>query len=995
MKSCKKPTNEMIDRALASVKKEVDRRYFFSQLKNPLWIQPLVERGCFQSPPKVKGLSDGNIQMPVWPELRYLKNVAGDAPDEVLRVVLGLPEVDNPRVYEDIVDIALKLDAKQSTKLLPKILESTELKPPIWGHKYADVLVHWTAGNETSAALELTKALVEFVPDPVSQNKQERRRKNPVAPATIYDTQLEPLPRIDSSPVDSGEYYEIMTKGVRFLAEMAPYKVATILIYATANMIRFRTHQSDLAEHKDYSEVWCERLTEPESNYDDPKTTLVHTLVYACEQVYEQTSKAVPKLDSLLRNQEWGVFKRLRHHLFALHPNGTTKPWIQELIRKYEGYNRWEYDYEFQQMIQSACEKFGVSILTETVRERIFNTICSGPSKANYQAWIVGFLGDDFTEEKFKERQRRFHRAQLRPFECLLFGKYADYFQELEYEAENPISDEDYSPYRTRTSFGLNERSPRSPEDLAGCGDKELLDCINHWNNSEIYYDGRKYMEVNIQGLGQAFAIVFKKSIVSDLNRLRFWMENLEKIERPIFLERMLAGMRERIEAKNFDKLYDWLEFCHRALIHTDRKMEDAKKRDEESEEVPEWYSPRRAVGDFIGACLGKDVDIPVFARSQLANLLDTLCIQFDWHLDREKTVNGNQTNLVDKGINNPRGKALKDLISFGFWLRRRDLESESREVTRVLEKRFTADTQYPLTLPEYAILGMNYNQILSLDKEWTIKNKTRFFPQDTRSQWLAAFGSYVDYNRPFQPAFEILQGEFSFALQLLDDFNKQHCSEDKLVSIFDRGRRENSPEEKLMNILGRHLFTYYLWEMYPLKGETGLLERYYQITDSAREHWGYLFDYIGRTLRDTSEQLDQSLIDRIIAFFDWRFEYREPEELIKITFWLKAECLNAEWRLDSYSKILDFCRAENVEIAIQVEALCEILPYHTAKAVECFAKLTKEIGESNIYIYTEKATAIIQAGFASGDSSVRQNAVQARANLLREGRFDLMKLGD
>ena len=64
MKSWKKPTNEMIDRALASVKKEVDRQYFFSQLKNPLWIQPLVERGRFQSPPKVKELPGGNIQMP-------------------------------------------------------------------------------------------------------------------------------------------------------------------------------------------------------------------------------------------------------------------------------------------------------------------------------------------------------------------------------------------------------------------------------------------------------------------------------------------------------------------------------------------------------------------------------------------------------------------------------------------------------------------------------------------------------------------------------------------------------------------------------------------------------------------------------------------------------------------------------------------------------------------------------------------------------------------
>ena len=995
MKSWKKPTNELVDRTFGLMRKEFDHEYFFSRLKNPLWIQPLVERGCFQFPPKMKKLPGGYIQTPVWPELRYLKNVAKDAPDEVLEVVRALPEVDNPRVYDDILDITLQLDAKRSAKLLSKILESTELERPIWGHKYANVLVHWTEGNETSAALELTKALVEFVPDPESKNKQARRRKKPLDPATIYDTKLEPLPRIDSSPVDSSEYNEILTKGVRSLAKMVPYKVACILINTTANMIRFRTHQSDLAEHKDYSEVWCERLTESESNLGDPETILVHTLVHACERVYEKKSEAVPKLDSFLRNQEWGIFKRLRHHLLALHPNNITKPWIQELIRKYEGYHRREYDYEFQQMIQSAYQKFGASLLTEAERKQIFDAICSGPSKASYRAWIVDFLEDEFTEEKFKDRQRRFHRAQLRPFACILFGKYADYFKELEYEAENPISDEDYSPYKTQTSLGPNNQSPITPKDLAICNDEELLEYINHWNNEEVFYDGRKYMEINNQGLAQAFKTVFKKSIITDANRLRFWMENFENIERPFFLERMLAVMRERIEARNFNKLNEWLVFCHRVLIHTDYKVEDAKKRADGSSEVPEWYSPRWTVGDFIRVCLDKDTDIPVSAREQLRNLLDTLCTQFDWHLDREATPDGNQTNLADKGINNPRGKALRDLINFGFWIRKRKLGSESWEVTRVLEKRFSKDSQYPLTLPEYAILGMSYNHIFSLDNKWAIKNKPNLFPQNATFQWLAAFGSHLQYNRACIPTFEVLRDEYSFALQLLDDFNKQHGPDDERASIFDRHRRESRPEEKLMRILGRHLFIYYLWEMFPLKGESSLLQRYYQVTDANRERWGHLFEYVGRTLRDTSEQLEQDLIDRIIDFFDWRLQVNEPVELKQFNFWLKANCLTVQWRLDACAKVLEICKSNRVSIIIPLDALREMLPDCPAKVVACFARLTDDIGDDNIYIYTDEAKTILSAGLGSSDQDVRQNAERARENLLRIGRFDLMELGD
>ncbi len=993
MKSWKKPTNELIDRAYGMMKKQFDHEYFFTRLKNPLWIQPLVERGCFQSPPKMKKLPGGYVQTPVWPELRYLKNVVKDATDEVLKVLIELPEVDNPRIYDDILDLALQLHAKQSAKLLPKILESAELEHPIWGHKYADLLVHWAEGNETSVALELTKVLVGYVPDPESKNKQARRRKKPLDPATIYNTQLQPLPRIDASPVDSGEYYEIMAKGVRSLAETVPYKVACILINTTVNMIHFRTHQSDLAEHKDYSEVWCGRLTESESNYDDPEKTLVHTLVYACEKVYEQTSEDVPKLDSFLRNQEWGIFKRLRHHLFALYPNETTKPWIQKLLRKYEGYNRWEYDYEFQQMIQSACQKFGMSLITEAEREQIFDAIFSGPSKADYQEWIVGFLGNEFNEKKFRERQRRFHQAQLKPFACVLFGKYANYLQELENEAENPISDEDYSPYIVQTSFGQNNQSPITPKDLAICNDGELLDYINRWNNEEAFYDGRKYMEINIQGLAQAFETVFKKSIMFDANRLRFWVGNFEKIERPIFLERMLAGMQDYIEAKNFDKLNDWLVFCNRVLLYIEHKLANDRKQADESSEVPKWNNPRWTVGELIRACLDKDTNTPVSARTHLGNLLDTLCTQFDWYLDRETTPNKPQTDLADKGINNPRGKALKDLINFGFWLRRHNLESESREVTRILEKRFATDSQYPLTLPEYAILGISYNQILSLDRKWAIKNKSNFFPQDSMSQWLAAFGSYLDYNRASKPAFGSLRDEYSFALQLLDDLNKQHRPEERPTGIFERPTRENGPKEKLMRILGRHLFIYYLWEMYPLKGKTSLLYRYYDVTDGNRERWGYLFEYVGRTLRDTSQQLEQNLIDRIIDFFDWRVKAEEPLELRQFNFWLKAKCLTAHWRLDACAKVLEICKSKGVSIIIPLDALREMLPDCTAKVVACFARLTDDIGDDNIYIYANEAKTILSAGLGSSDHDVRQNAERAHENLLRIGRFDLLDL--
>ena len=998
MKSWKKPTNEMIDRTLKLIKKGTGRRYFFLRLKNPLWIQPLIERGCFQSPPRIRYFDDGYIQCPSWPELQYLKNMSHDVPDEVINLVLDLPKIDNPSVYDEILEIALQLNGEQSTKLKPKILESIDIDYRPFPHKYAALLAHWASENQTSAALELTKVLVEFAPDPQSKAKEKRRRKNTTNFGTFYETSLKPSPRIGSSG-----YREIMSKGVRPLAEKEPYQVACLLIDTTTSMIYLRMHQAELNQGGDSSEIWYERFYELDIDYGDPDKTLVHTLTFACEQVYEKSPDSVMVLDKILRKQRWGVFKHLRQHLYAQYPNEQTKSWIRELILGHGGYDQWEHRYEFQRMIRSACEHFGTSLLTKAERAQIFDAIRSGPSKANYQAWVVEWLGQEFTEERFRQRQRGFHRKQFKPFEPLLFGEYATYFQELEDKATDPISDDDYPPIKTKGGHVFT-RSPRPPETLAILTDEELLSYINNWEGNDFLPEGDAFIEINIEGLVGAFQTIFKETIIPDTNRLRFWLENRERIERPIYVRMMINVMQAEIKEKNLDRLDEWLKFSEWVLSHPCQRHEgdySLGRQGDEFQENPDWYNSREIVGDLIATCLEKNVDVPVTAREQLAKLLEMLCTQFDRHLDQQEADLSIQNDLIDKAINNTRCRALETLVRYGFWLRRHDSESELPEVTTILEKRFTPGTEPPLTLPEYAILGRDYRLIFSLNKAWASEHKSDFFPQAAQPAWLAAFSSFVGYNRPFERIFEIFRDDFDFALQYLTDFKKQDDSDKKQTDIFGRPLKEDDLEGKLTEGLGRHLFTYYLWGMYPLRGSVkknnrwSLLERYYEVTDNNREHWANLFNYVGRILRSTNEQLAKDLKNRIITFFDWRFGVKEPTELQQFTFWLEAKCLDAEWRLDAYSKILEVCELDDVSIAIQVEALCELLPNHTAKVLECFAKLTDRSGDNNIYIQTEEAKTILKAGLENSDASVRQNAEHARENLLREGRFDLLDLDD
>ena len=937
--------------------------FFFQRVDDVSWLSILSERGYFAHPPNAEPTGDGRVGFPLWWPIRYLATVSTDDPDAVIELVLRLPKVDNPRVYEDILDTALRLRGEQSVKLQPKVLEYAGMEYHFLARRYAELLTHWTAEQQITAALDLAKDLVQFSPDPDSESKQERRKENPGDPTTW----LEPRPRFNQR-----DYQEILEKGVRPLAERVPYQAARLLVDVTANMIRLRTPQEDIEKGKeeDGSEVWCRRLDEQEDDYHDSRETLVRTLTFACEQVFEKSPESIASLDEALREQARKLFTRLRQHLYASYPNEQTKPWIREAILAHEDYGQWEYHYEFQEMIRCACERFDAALLTQEERTQIFDAILGGPSKTDFQEW----MGERFTEELFTQRQHRFHRMQFRPFASVLFGEYAAYFQRLEAEADGQISDKDYSPVGEIESGWMSHRSPQSPEALVNLTDEKLLAYINEWQ--EEHHDVDNWLaEINIEALAETFQTVFKDSIIPDADRLGFWIDNRERIERPIYVRAMISAMQEHVQEKNFDKLSQWLTFCEWVLTHPDREYEEGYdyKRSEESRDNPHWRSSRRAVGDFIGVCVKKDVDVPVSAREHLAKLLDLLCTQFDWMLDEDKPVFLNSSDQLAEAINNTRSRALESLVNFGLWLRKHDSEAAAAEVTTVLEKRFAPETEHPLSLPERAMLGMQYHNIFFLDGAWATAHKTDFFPQGDLSAWLGAFDSFLRYNRPSKPIFEVLRDDFDLTLQ--------------------HARRQERLHGEPVDPLGRHVFFYYLWDVYPLRGEASLLERYYQETEQAQ--WAGVFDYVGRLLQNSGKSIDPALKDRTKEFVAWRLEAKEPTELEHFASWLEAECLEPDWRLETYSRVLDIVHSKGMRIFDALTTLESLLPDHTAQVVECFARMTDAAlkSEALYMIQPDQAKAILKAGLESSDESVQENAKHARENLLRGGRFDFLDI--
>ena len=961
---------EDVDRLFELIgRRGANYRYFFVHASDPSWIATLGERGHFDDPPKIEVSEDGRVSSPPWWPMRFLSRVATSSPDQVLATIKSLPESDNPQIHEGILDIALQLPGEQSAQLLPNVLRYARNSGRNLPHRLPDLMAHWTTEGQTAAALELAKRIVYFDPDPEREEKQARRRESP----DDLTTTLWPSPRLET-----WHYQQVMQEGIRSLIIAHPYETAGILISAVNQLTRDRIHQDDIDARKgqDHSEVWHPNLRGPLDEVLRASDTLVYSMTFACERVWEDDPGSAANLDQYLRSRQWRIFQRLRQHLYALHPDERTKPWIREEILNHADYGRWEHHYEFQQMIHAGVETFGDDLLTEGERRTIFDAILSGPDRESFRRAV----GDNDADELFEQRRRNFHRMQMRPFEGVLFGEYREYFQHLHSGTSADIADEDYLPVGPARTGIMTGQSPRTLRSLATLDDEELLAYINEWDDEHT--DPNDWLvEITIDALSEAFEEVFEQAVLANPDRLNFWLDNRHRIERPIYVRRMIGAISSRVQVQDFNDLDLWMEFCEWVLTHPDREHEPSLLPSDQSREDPHWGECRRSVGDLLGnlatVCSENGLTLSEIAGDRLLALMGKLCIEYDWRLDEDQRVFIGREDWISEAINNTRSRALRDVLRYGRWLRREDPDGDVSEIKETLERRFKPDAEFPLTLPERAILSLSYLDALAMDEKWALERKADFFPQDDTEHWIVSLGEFLEHHRPHRRIYEIFAEDFVLAVQTLPQ------------------QAEHNPAlSALLDVLGQRLLIYCVSGMFPLRGEDSLLEGYYRATNGQRQHWVNLFENVGRRLYHVEDGLDDAVRKRYEAFFEWRLEAGDPSELAKFDSWLEASCLSVEWRLDAYNRALDLCRFDDSPFWHHWAPICEMIPEHTGRVVECFAKLVEKF-QNDAYIAPEPAKRILRAGLTSEEPAARANAERALEMLLANGQFDVSILDE
>ena len=931
-------------------KRGANNVFFFREIiekKNATWLNVVRARGYFNNPPPVEQLDNKIKSTPVWLPIRYLASIANIKPEETVEIVLQLPVVDNQVTCYKIVEIAHTLPINYSLKIKSKVFEYLTNNSVLWGDSEAKLLDYWIKDNQIISALEILEVLVGFTPNDLRKN-------------TLRMPLLEQGHRMDRY-----FYHQLMKGSVRSLIEKAPYETTNILIKATSEMF-----QLGICGEESYTVCyfWDKSINKQQSDIDDSRgheEMLINTMVFACEKVYEKQSNKIMSLDELLCNENWDIFRRVRIHLYEKYPCKDNKHSIRKLILEYERYGKFPFGDGFQCMIKSACRYFGKELLSEEEGTQIFLAISKEPSRDDF---LKQCIDDDPSDEDFQQFKDDICRSQFLAFECVLPDKYANKLQVLKDSfKETPPKRYTFPPDRGTWS-PLSDRSYFSSDELAKLTDPELLARINNWQEEIHDYEDENLITFNIRGLSQEFQKFFNSYVISNHDRLSFWLQNYKNIERPIYVETMLKVSSEQLQKKELDNINQWLDVCDWVLSHPNKKRDDGIK-GREFRDNPDWSSTWWGICSFVYTYLQKNNEPNYLIRQRLLAIVEVLCTHYDSSLDCEESGSSLIPDLDFDDVGDKRDIAILALIHIAYIAKKCHSKSELSTMKNIIDQRLSSE-ELPLKPREYAMLGRHYLIMYDLDKEWTKDHASSFFPKSKKTEWMAAFKSFVIYSRPCEAMFEITKDYISFAIHQLKKVKRGY------------------PQQKTIHdALAKRLFDLYYHGWCSLKNKDSLLGIYYKKVTFDPYYRGNLLCCIGRALCDDGKKIDRSSIKMIVEFFEWRLEEGDFSNTRYFTPWLCAKCLDEKYRLQSCLKVLKNCELDLSSTDVWLRKFCEMLPNQTKMVVECFKELTYFIRNSNAqYIDKSNAKNIIFAGINHKDKTVQDNANIAHDNLLKKG---------
>lgn len=976
----KKPTPQQLDKAIAKLIHPQQRIYFFNHLQNPEWIEPLKNKGYFQNPPQIiENTSQGTVRFPMWPESRYLAQMAKHKPREVLKIALQIKS-NNPCVHEDFVDAALQMPSQEAGQLVPKVktwIEESLYSSSLLPEKVAALIVHLAKGGEINKALELAQILLAVKKD-FSFNNQEEGSTRVYLPS--------PKPRIR---FDNWDYGQIIKKNVPELVKVAGknkldvFKMLGSLLF---NAVQFSHRDEEIQQlqeensliWEDGSRYWRYAIEEHPRNYshDEIREILVEAVRDSAERILEDDKTKIGDIVSELEKRHWRIFHRIALYLIRKFSEVDRDLLIKKLAdsERFTDSSSYE-DYEYAHLLKENFAQLPIE-----KQEQILSWIDNPELDLNWQ--------EDQERKAEWVKYWQWHKLTIIKDSLSIYWRerYDDLVKKFGKELE--LSD--------IVSGGVGEfrvsgvGSPKTDSELESMSIEELVAFLRTWEPNST----DPFEEPSRSGLGSALARLAEKS-PERYAQGSAQFQGLHARYISNFLRGLCQALNNQSRQQQEIREFDWISVLSLCNWLAEKSEELKKSQTIYKEPSSNWLEPCRTVVDLLGVGLNLDtIAIQFNFRNQVWNILRLLTQHPDPTPEREMGYHSSNNSYSELAINTVRGEAMHTVVRYALWIRRhfeQIPESEEHlqrgfdempEVRQVLDEHLNPDIEPSLSIR--SVYGQWFPWLALLDPLWANQSIRKIFPQDETFSNLrrVAWESYINFSGIYDNAFDLLHEEYRYAVEQIDP------------TTIERQKLTHTDEG-----LAQHLMTFYWRGKLNLDESGGLLTRFFELASDALR--GYALEFVGRSLKKTENEIDAEILNWLQLLWGKRLETArnstEPNsyatELAAFGWWFGSGKFNDAWAIAQIKQILELTGKVDPDFLL-LERLAVLVDTMPESSVECLELMIKNDKSGwSIYGWQNETKAILSKAIQSTSGQAIKTAENIIQDLGKRGHWEYRNL--
>ena len=954
MQSFKTPTREQIEKTVALLVQPGHYRYFFENLNNPEWIEPLKQRGFFQKPPSVvRDESAGLVQAPPWPESRFLVRMAELQPKLVTSVLLDVPETPNLNVHFDLLDAATRLPGDLSAKLLNREwawMSAASQLPGRFPEKFTELITHLVKERQIAPALQVAGVILALSPEQLATPGAAalRRHRHPRSKMELWDYEgilRDCIPHLlDAAPTETFNLLcDLLDKGALSLMERTP--------------------------PDDFSSVWRRAIEDHEQNSPhDLRDLLVSAIRDAAERLATAGGDTgLSRVGALLEARKWDVFLRIALHVIRVMADKGSPIAADWMTREglLDESNIW---HEYALLLK---ERFGD--LSPEAQATVLGRIDAGPDLRAYEkVWQTLGRGPmtDADSQRYADHWR--HRL-LTTIASYLDDQWKTRYQRL-LTIYGPVEHPDFLVY-SRTYIGPT--SPRSLEEIRGMPIEELVQFLRSW------WPGPREQRVGGDSTPEGLGRVLQEAIAEDPNSLADAADLFIDVH-PTYVRSFLQGLEKAVSAK---KHFNWskvLRLCQGAI----NKADDPEGLESYFDFDPNWRWTRRSVASLLRSATESDdgTVLSIANRELVWHVLARVVEDPEPDAAYEAVQGGANMDPATLSLNTVRGEAMHAVMRYAMWVRRHLREQGDQqeagltlmsEVRDVLERHLSP--AHDPSVAVRSVYGQWFPWLLQLDHKWTMDHLSDIFPHqpELHSLWSAAWDTYVTFCQPYFDVFTAIRNEYSYALTQL---------------TVDSGDATN----RSWHHFAEHLLVFHRGGKVKIGDDDRLLERFFD--QASPDLAAHFVRTEGIGLWRAQIEISKEMVERIIDLWEWLgSRWGVPptakDKAVASAFgtWVASGKLPREWALNQLVEVLRLTGSVQLdqEVLEQLVIDAETAP---ARALECL-KLMLESDKDGwrIMAWGDLAYKILGSALHS-DGASREGAISL-VNLL--GQRGFLKFGD